>query len=108
MKKEMSLMVTNLMALKSKSLTVKNGAKMTKKNGMRSGVKFTSQATRLNGATNGKLKFQQASRKVKTGVKHTQMTIKSKSIGLKSGTIDILKTVGFMKKDMNMDLNDFL
>ena len=73
----------------------------TKKNGPRNGERFIEKARSKNGAKNGKLIYLMVFAKEKVGAKTTQNTIRSKSIGLKSGMIVIKKTTEFMKKDMN-------
>jgi hypothetical protein len=73
-----------------------------RKSGMRSGVKSIDKTREKSGATNGKLTSILGRRREKTGAKFMQKTTRSKSIGLRSGTKDILRMEVCTRKDTSI------
>lgn len=74
--------------------------KKLKKNGMRSGGKFTDKTKNRNGAINGKQIYHLGLKKEKIGDKIIRKIIRLKNIGQRNGMIDILKMGVSLKRDM--------
>lgn len=90
--------------VRSKNQTVKSGARMSKhkKNGMKSGVKFTRLIIKKNGVINGKSILAPALKKDKTGDSAMMSNITSRNTGQRSGTTDIKRTAESTREDMSI------